>query len=154
MANPTGTSGRVLVVEDSPTVLEWLIAVLGTEFEIATASSLATARGQLARGGFHAVVTDYELGDGTGIELLTYATTSNDKIAGILMTAHKEDDTVRALQKSGRTLVLFKPVDANQLIAWVKNAVTMAKLADAATKISSGAYKRPTGKLTRDPPPG
>src|SRR4051812_3584968 len=122
--------GRVLVVDDSPTVLDWLVAVLSSEFEVMTAGSCRAALACLQQKSFQVMLTDFELGDGNGLDLIRNAMKAQADLAGILMTAHKDHPEVRAAQKAGRTLVLFKPVDAGQLVGWVRNAVTMARLSE------------------------
>jgi DNA-binding NtrC family response regulator len=143
--------GRILVVDDSPTVLDWLVGVLGGEFDVTTASSCREALATIAVGEFHAVVADFELGDGNGLDLLQQCSAKHERLAGILMTGHKDYADVRAAQKSGSLLVLFKPVEPAQLVGWVKNAVTMAKLADAAKRIRPPSSKWPKRPETDAP---
>jgi hypothetical protein len=43
---------------------------------------------------------------------------------------------VRELQRSGNVLVLFKPVNPTDLIAWVKSSVALTKMHDRLGKSS------------------
>src|SRR5262245_39537820 len=127
--------GKILAVDDSPTMLQWIIGVLEGEFQVSSADSVAKGLDLLKRAPVDVVLTDYDLGDGTGIDLLRAATGGDSHAAGILMTAHRDAEDVREVQKSGRVLVLFKPVEAAQLVAWVRNAFTMARLAATTKKL-------------------
>lgn len=153
MPGEPSPQGRVLVVDDSSTIIDWLVGVLAPEFHVETARSVSDALDALRLAKFDVVVTDYDLGDGTGLDLLSAATGGDSHATGILMTAHKEDEVVREAQRAGRVLVLFKPVEAAQLQGWVRNAVTMARLAATTRKISSGQFKM-LEKKKKDGDPG
>ncbi len=77
---------------------------------------------------FDALVSDFELKDGDGATLLTVANERFPDVVGVLLTGHVDSIEVRNLQTSGRALVLFKPAKPSELLAWVRNAVAMARL--------------------------
>ena len=76
MNAPSGDSvPRVLVVDDNPTVLEFLTEVLTTwgpfevnPCEVETASGVGDARQMLSRNDFDLVLLDMVLGDGNGLQ--------------------------------------------------------------------------------------
>lgn len=61
-------------------------AFVGEEYDVATASSIATARHQLGQQFFEAVVTDSALPDGTGLELLAEVRAQQPDAACVLYT--------------------------------------------------------------------
>lgn len=128
VADSSGPAGRVLVVDDERNVLDALEAVLATEFEVVVARGVGEALRSLKTREFDALVTDYELTDGTGATLLTMVAERFPNVIGVLLTGHVDSPQVRTLQKSGRALVLFKPAKPRELIAWVRNSVAMSKL--------------------------
>ena len=134
---PDARRPRVLVVDDSATARAWLTTVIGAEYEVTPVSSAAQAIYTLAGATepFDILVTDYELGDGTGAELIEQVSKKHGSLPAILLTAHREYEQVRALQQAGRHLVLFKPTDPKELLVWIKNAVTMARLAAMTAKL-------------------
>lgn len=147
--------GQVLVVEDDPAVRESLDAILSGEFATTSVAGVAQAVQTLSRQAFDVVVTDFNLADGTGLTVIDSCRAQSPGATVILLTGHVDYDGVRALQKSGRVLVLFKPVNPDELLAWVKNGVTMARLAAATTRLAARANARDAapGAPQDSPPP-
>jgi two-component system response regulator HydG len=143
--------GRVLVVDDSHTMRSWLSEVIGTEFEVRPVATISLATASLQSGHFDVIVADYELQDGNGLDFLEQVIPRHPGVAGILLTAHREYERVRELQRAGRFLVLFKPTDPKELLAWIRNAVTMSRLNEATAKLrESGSHRLP--KITPSEP--
>ncbi len=91
---PTLPRKRVLIVEDEPSfraVLEMGLAPQG--FETQAVGDLAQARKALESGHFDAVVSDLRLGDGTGIELLTWMKERGLAIPSVILTAFATTET-------------------------------------------------------------
>jgi two-component system response regulator HupR/HoxA len=132
---PPKARGRVLVVDDDATARVTLEAILGEDFEVASADTAAAAKELLGRQAFDVLVTDHEMPGETGAELLAATRQRWPALVSILLTGHSDYAAVRDLQKAGRVLVLFKPVDPAQLVAWVKNGVVMASLTQATTRL-------------------
>lgn len=61
---------RVLVVDDDPLVLRALSRVLRRRFDVETAEATDVALKLLEEGAFDAVLSDYEMPGGNGIQLL------------------------------------------------------------------------------------
>jgi DNA-binding NtrC family response regulator len=125
--------GRVLVVDDDENQRLAIEGILGLEHDVVAAGGVQDALHQLSRGRFDVVVTDYEMPDGTGQSLIEAVEKRGlTSTSAILLTGHSDYKAVRELQRSARALVLFKPVNPKELMAWVMNGVTMARL-NAAT---------------------
>jgi DNA-binding NtrC family response regulator len=120
--------GRVLVVDDDANARDALEAVLGADFEVVVARGVGDALRILGEQSFDALVSDFELQDGNGANLLAIASERFPNVIGVLITGHIDSPEVRTLQKSGRALVLFKPAKPAELIAWVRNSVAMSRL--------------------------
>ena len=156
MAEPTksgGSPGRVLVVEDDPGVRDSLEAILSSDYETTTVGSVAAATKLLAPKAWDVVVTDFNLGDGNGSAVIEAARERCPEAAVILLTGQVDYSGVRALQKSGRVLVLFKPVNPDELLAWVKNGVTMARLSAATNRLAARAKPASDRVTTEDDTP-
>jgi DNA-binding NarL/FixJ family response regulator len=121
--------GRVLVVDDAEAMRLTLEGVLSEDFQVESAATLLDAQKALEERDFNAVITDYEMPDGTGAQLLEWLQKNRPNVGGILLTGHANYADVRAMQRSGRYLVMFKPVDPAQIVAWVRNTITMTRLA-------------------------
>lgn len=136
--------GRVLMVDDNADVLVTYEALLEEHFDIRTAPSSATALVALRTQEFDVIVSDHEMPGGCGAELLGRVEREFPAITGILLTGRADSDRVRTLVNdtiaTGRTLVLYKPIEADVLKAWIDNGVAMARLARLkATAKKSGA---------------
>lgn len=134
--------GRLLVVDDDLVMLSTLQAILEERFDVRVATGVRQGVTALEAGTFDVLVTDYEMADGTGADLLKLV---GERFAGlytILLTGKSGFASVRALQRNG-VLVLFKPIDPDALVGWVKNGVAMAQLSKASDRIRrSGSEKR------------
>lgn len=126
--------GRLLLVDDDPVMLSTLRAVLEPHVDVTVAENLRAGLNVLTEGGHDVLVTDYELGDGTGTELLELA--ADKRIYSIMVTGKIGYADVRRLQETG-VLVLFKPVDPEGLIGWVKSGVAMNKLSTESRRIKA-----------------
>ncbi len=121
-------NGRVLLVEDDDNLRETLVAVLEEDFAVEGVPDVATAIRALGARQWDLVVTDYEMPDGTGVQLLRVIQTSYPETVSILMTGRSDSPEVQAINKAGDFMVLLKPVEPSDLEAWVRNGVTMARL--------------------------
>jgi DNA-binding NtrC family response regulator len=146
-SDPTAQPGRVLVVEDDPATRDTLLAVLdGEAFQLEGVASASEALAAFGRGKFDVVVADYHLGDGEdGARLLARLTSLEPGLSAMLLTGHTDFREVREVQKSGRFLVLFKPADPKELLAWVKNGVVMARLNRTMSRIETRRLRPHTG---------
>lgn len=122
--------GRVLFLEDDPSARVTLGAILGDDYAVDAVGTSAEALRALASGTWDVVIADYDLGEPltTGAQVLERAHALHPGLSTILLTGHTNYPEVREVQRQGRSLVLFKPVDADQLLAWVKNGVAMTRL--------------------------
>ena len=106
---------RVVVVdddEDNARLLEQVLA--GAGFEVKLAQSVREARAALAPGGIDALVTDYSLGDGDAVELLTSLGASRPRVA-VLVTGHDSRADRERFKAAGFDVHLIKPIDIDQL---------------------------------------
>ena len=105
---------RILVVEDNVDTLRYLGLVLKKQgHQVTAASSLAAARDAAAAGGFDLLLSDIELPDGTGLDLIRELAPRG--IAGIALSGYGSADDVRNSRDAGFALHLVKPVLAHVL---------------------------------------
>lgn len=107
---------RVLVVEDDDVdqlAFRRAVRLSGLPYEITTASCLAEARVLLSTREFDALVTDYDLGDGTALDVLAAA---GDTTAIIVTGAGDQEKAVLGL-KAGAADYLVKDPDRSYLAA-------------------------------------
>jgi DNA-binding response OmpR family regulator len=107
---------HALIVDDDLSFLLGLAEVVGREgFTTATASSVAQARAEVAKQAPDVLLTDLQLPDGSGLDLL-----QDNSGAGapevILITGHASVETAVDALKRGAADYLTKPVDRGKLI--------------------------------------
>ncbi len=134
----TGPRGRVLVVDDEEGARLTLTALLEETYDVSAVASVDEALERLARGAFDLVITDFVLPERSGAALLEQLQTRPDPPSCILLTGQRRSPEVRELQRAGGHLVLFKPVQPRELLAWVQNELNMARLRRSVTQLRGG----------------
>jgi two-component system, NtrC family, response regulator PilR len=145
MAKKLNAASRVLVVDDEPdllTLMRLTLTKLG--LEVITADSLSEAIAALDRGEYALCLTDMQLGDGTGIDVLGAIAEKGLDLPCAVITAFGNADNAVAALKAGAFDYLAKPVSLDQLRALVKSAIQVpdkALPADRAVAQSNVANK-------------
>jgi len=132
--------GFILVVEDSPAVLEMVARQLaGLHFPVRGAGTLAEAREILA-GPVPplAVLLDLRLPDGDGLTLLRELRTGGNDPAVIVMTAHGSIDNAVDAMRDGADDFLVKPFAAARLQTTTRLAIDRRRLVRLVRTVSPG----------------
>jgi two-component system, response regulator FlrC len=108
----------VLIVEDNANIRLAMSTYLKMKgYEVREASNCEQARTELAKDGISITITDLNLPDGKGDELLAQA--SHPVIA---MTGHVDDATRARVAKQGFAAFLPKPATLDQVLAAISEA--------------------------------
>jgi len=128
---------RILVVDDDAGMLRAMSALLMDQGEITTAGGVKEATDQLKAHPFDLVVTDYEMGDGTGIDVLDCALFHHPETPVIVVTAYGTKE--RAIQMINHQVfaLLEKPVDPEEIEIQVKRALTKKEAFDILNRLAS-----------------
>lgn len=120
---------RALIIDDEPDIRELLgITLERMNLEVTTAESLATGISELRNGSFALCLTDMQLPDGNGLDIVEWIQRNKPHIPVAVITAHGNvEAAVRAL-KLGAFDFISKPVDIGEL----------RKLIGATLKLSEG----------------
>jgi len=106
---------HLLLVDDDPEALEWLSELAkGEGFSVAQADSLRAARIHLSRLQPDVLLTDLQLPDGQGIELVKDLE-SRESTEVILITGHASVESAVQALRLGASDYLVKPVDVERL---------------------------------------
>lgn len=118
------SNGTVLIVDDDPTVLEYL-SVLLTEYGyvVIPCNSANVAMARLQETRVDVVLTDIMMPVVTGIELLENVRNKEPNLPVILMTAYADLDTAVDAVKKGAFDFIIKPFKHEQLVHSVEKAV-------------------------------
>ena len=111
----------LLLVDDEPGVLALLVEQLSPEFEVATACTAEQARRSLRDRPADIVLTDLQLPDGNGIQLLDWVHQSWPGTARVLLTGTARiEDAADAINCSRSHRMLLKPWRAEDLVATMR----------------------------------
>jgi CheY-like chemotaxis protein len=113
---------RILVVDDhidTAQALKRLLEAMG--FQVRSADSFASAIAATGDGAFDLLLTDIQLVDGDGLELLKELRSRGSPNArGLTLSGYTEDEEKQRSLAAGYFAHLAKPVDFGQLLKMVK----------------------------------
>src|SRR3954454_11433987 len=115
---------KVLLVDDEPDLLELLELTLSRMgLDTTRAESVRDAKAVLDREPFDLCLTDWQLPDGVGLEVVQYITDRALDVPAAVITASASPENAVAELKAGAFDYLAKPVALEQLRALVKQAL-------------------------------
>jgi len=125
------TRKKILVVDDEKPQREILELILSSEgYSITTAPSGELALRLLRNQRFDLVLTDLKMPGLDGIQLLNQLMQQDSSIIVILMTAHGTIDSAKEAIRGGAYDYLVKPLDKEQLLATIQNALQRLNIID------------------------
>ncbi|MBQ9578720.1 MAG: sigma-54-dependent Fis family transcriptional regulator [Ottowia sp.] len=150
----TDPAPRVLVVDDEPDLRNlYELSLVREGYQILSAGSVAEARALLAEQSFDVLITDMNLPDGQGLELLHDIARGQRRERSIVITAYGSAENAVESLKSGAFDYLTKPVDLKQFRAVVRAAVFAPEKA-AASAAAQPAAAAPQPAVTDTLLPG
>ncbi|ERP86862.1 MAG: sigma-54 dependent transcriptional regulator [Pseudomonadales bacterium] len=112
----TAETPHVLVVDDEADLRELLVITLGRmKLKATAAENLASAKEKLSSGNFDLCLTDMNLGDGTGMELLQFISRHCPDMPAAVITAYGNMETATEAMKFGAYDFISKPVALDRL---------------------------------------
>jgi two-component system, NtrC family, response regulator AtoC len=119
---------HLLLVDDDPEALEWLTELAKAEgFTVASADSLRNARIHMARLQPDILLTDLQLPDGKGVELVADLET-RDSTEVVMITGHASVESAVEALRLGATDYMVKPVDVERLKAILRRVPRTGEL--------------------------
>ena len=116
--------GRVLLVDDHAELRRvWMRALRRNGHEICEASSGADALRQLAERAFDLVLSDIQMPDMSGLELLARVRSLDPNLAFLVLTGAPEASSVARAKELGAFEYMTKPVDLTRLTTTVGRGV-------------------------------
>ncbi len=120
------TARRVLIVDDEADIRDLLeMTLMRMGLETATAADLKEAYMRLETGHYDLCLSDMQLPDGLGLELLTHIGKSYPGTPVAVITAHGSAENAVAALKAGAFDYLAKPVSLQQLRDLVRVALKL-----------------------------
>ena len=126
-----GRPTRVLVVDDDRTSREFLCRALQKKgYAVTTADGVTAGRSLLSGPGvasFETVVTDYQMPEQTGLDLLDWLRQQDGTLTGIVLTGESEKNIVAESLRAGAADFLEKPVNLPHLFEALVKAVNVTR---------------------------
>jgi two-component system response regulator PilR (NtrC family) len=108
--------GRILVVDDEPSIREMLTILLeGQGFDVTTAQTVSEGKNALGAGRHAVVMCDLKLPDGSGLEVLRHGRSLPEVPPFIIITAHTTPQHAMEALRAGAAEYLSKPFDVEEL---------------------------------------
>ena len=128
---------NALIVDDEPDIRELLEITLGRMgIETLSAKDITSAKALLQNNEFDFCMTDMNLPDGNGIELVKYINTDYPQVPVAMITAHCSVDSAVEALKAGAFDFVSKPVNLELLRSLVDAALNLKPL-DTKTGVAS-----------------
>jgi two-component system response regulator PilR (NtrC family) len=141
---------RTLIVDDEPDIRELLEITLGRmKLETVAAANLTSALELLKSQTFDLCLTDMQLPDGNGLELVEYINANQPQLPVAMITAFGSMDTAVSALKAGAFDFLQKPIDLDQLRSLVDSALKISDLVetDSHAQVNLIGESKPMGRL-------
>lgn len=122
------TNKRALIIDDEPDIRELLeITLIRMGIDTQSAETLSMARTYLQEGPFDLVLTDMNLPDGNGIDLVKFIQSEFPQTPVAMITAYGSVETAINALKAGAFDFISKPVDLPQLRNIVASALKLSE---------------------------
>jgi two-component system nitrogen regulation response regulator NtrX len=119
---------RVLIVDDEPTVLEFMRRVLSRNaYECRTARDSGQALDEMNKQPADVVVTDIHMPGSDGAWLLNAIKQHWPEVPVIMLSGDDEAETAMACVKSGAADYLVKPIEIPRFLAAVRTALGLGE---------------------------
>ena len=114
---------KILLVDDNPDSLRALAMSLSTlGYNVRPANSLRSALAAAEEEGYDLIVSDLELGDGTGIDLLNSLGTRRS-VPAIALTGYGSEEDRKMCLDAGFEMHIVKPVQTRQLNEAIRSII-------------------------------
>ncbi len=132
-------SGRILVVDDEPSIREILTQVLDYEgHTVSVASSGGEALTRLRSGGLDLVLLDVKMQGIDGLDTLTHIRQLDPHLPVVMISGHATIATAVQAVKQGAFDFLEKPLDSDRLLVTVTRALEHGHLAGENRRLREG----------------
>jgi DNA-binding NtrC family response regulator len=122
-----GFDVRILIVEDNAVFRETVRELLrDLGYKVRGARSYSKAVKRLTHHKFDLVLSDVEIGDGSGFDVLELARQTHPEARVVLMSGNADPETIQAALESGAAHFLPKPFSLQALMAAVETALNEA----------------------------
>ncbi|MBW2295038.1 MAG: sigma-54-dependent Fis family transcriptional regulator [Deltaproteobacteria bacterium] len=129
---------RVLIVDDERSMQEFLEIFFRREgFDVSTASDVASATLRLENDDYDLLISDMQMPDGSGLDLLKVVRASGQDTVTIMITAFATTDNAIAAMKEGAYDYITKPFKVDEIRLVVEKALEKKLLSSENQRLRS-----------------
>ncbi|MEQ8733308.1 MAG: sigma-54 dependent transcriptional regulator [Rhodospirillaceae bacterium] len=133
-----GHINKVLIIEDEPALAQLYASYLAPDsFAVTVVNTGAEAQTQLTETVFNAVVTDVQLPDANGIELVKSLKTNHPETAVVVISAHGSVSMSVEAMRAGADDFLVKPFSSSRLTTTLSNVLKTQTLQSQISELKS-----------------
>lgn len=114
---------KILIVDDEILVRDVLLECLSSKYDCVTADSYADASAKLAKGGFAVLITDIDLGDGSGFDLAAEIAEKSPETVVIMISGNEGFEYAVKAKSKGAFAFIPKPFKIDAIEAAVEHAL-------------------------------
>jgi DNA-binding NarL/FixJ family response regulator len=149
---PTETTHlRVLIVDDHELVREGLVGAFlredGTEV-VGAVGTVADAVTAYHKDRLDVIVTDLQLQDGTGLDIIRQVRTNDEKIGLVVVTMHSGDDQIFAAMEAGASAFVGKDAPSTEVVRAARHAAVSPR-SFLCTGLAGAMMRRMSAESTR-----
>jgi two-component system response regulator PilR (NtrC family) len=145
---------RILVVDDQPAIREFLEVLLTRKgHQVVTADSMATYLAAQAMGPVDLVLTDFRLGEDSGMDVLSHARALPNPPEVIIFTAYGTTTSAVEAMRKGAYDYITKPFDNDELVLLIDRALEKRTLREENRELRenleplSGVWRSSSGAM-------
>jgi DNA-binding NarL/FixJ family response regulator len=142
---------RVLIVDDHDLVRQGLVGAFGREADTDVVGSASTVAEALQLYDAHSpdvIVTDLQLEDGTGLDIIRRVRRNNDQIGLVVVTMHSGDDQIFAAMEAGASAFVGKDAPSTEVVKAAKHAAVSPR-SFMCTGLAGAMMRRMSAESTR-----
>ncbi|NNJ09304.1 response regulator [Chloroflexales bacterium ZM16-3] len=132
----TPQRARILVVEDDTYIRTFCQRLLRLTYDVSTAENGAVAAEMIQQQPFDLVLTDMQMPQMDGMQLLQHIRQNHPDIDVVMLTAFATVDTARQALKLGALDYLAKPMEAEQLERMVRTSLEFRRVRQEKERLS------------------
>jgi DNA-binding NarL/FixJ family response regulator len=142
---------RVLIVDDHDLIREGLVGAFAREEGTEVIGSVGTVAGAIAMYDDQhpdVVVTDLQLQDGTGLDIIRQIRKTDEKAGLVVVTMHSGDDQIFAAMEAGASAFVGKDAPSTEVVRAARHAAVSPR-SFLCTGLAGAMMRRITAESTR-----
>jgi DNA-binding NarL/FixJ family response regulator len=142
---------RVLIVDDHELVREGLVGAFAREEAtevIGAVATVAEAMATYTEDRPDVIVTDLQLQDGTGIDIIRQVRQKDEKIGLVVVTMHSGDDQIFAAMEAGASAFVGKDAPSSEVVRAARHAAVSPR-SFLCTGLAGAMMRRMNAESTR-----